>query len=897
MNVLIVDPDAGARLGLEECLQPLAQYLRQAGTGAQALEVVREVVEAGSYFDLLIMECNLPDMAGTALITTLREWDRAVCAQTGFASLRIVVATALNDRDTVLQCLKLGCSSFLVKPINRDSLGAALGRIGIEFPAPGQVSPAKEKAAVAEPAPAGGAQATTLQALLQSAGEISDIDFRYKLEKTLASGDTEMHEELVRTLDAPEVSFKIKLNILRVMGYVRTPRFLDALEKVIINGSSFFVMKEAVIAVSKYNDRKAFGILSAAVENITDETLLGQIQEAIARIRQDDPILALLPRFLGEYDKPSFRAVIDTFKRLLTPEDARIFLDYLHHDAPPLVLGALDILSHTADASGGTAIRQFTAEALERHLASGGEKPEDVMRILQCYRHFLERHPLPPEERLPELDRLYDATTDAQLKSLALTVLAMGTNPDTLARIRALFETDPAQRETILDGMADNPSAPAFLSRLFFEAGPLKGRIVQVLMKSAEGRSFLMENFFRMETTEQEVVARTYDVSLSADGVRFFRQVLDSDLVTAKSIILSKLGTVLEGDLRSLLEDKSREPMFLALGNAWMDTAQASFPVRLMVRLLVNIAEGTTQPGRVRDYLRMVAAAARKDVILPGLPDGTLARVAKAVVESGDVESGLAFLETLKTVNTFEPALLTDLSTGFKAYAEALPPNPSETLQGEVRQARDNIRRIQKELEAFTVFERELEALFTRQSVSPMQLEQSLTRQRLSVGVRIVNILQILRESVAKGGNPAFRARKIMQSYPKIDALFTQSESLADDRFLAECPAIGGQGSSLALHLSDRSMTALILDQFAELLPRLTVRIAPEQLSGEDALICDAAYLSRQADRQAPNVRNIYLIAEDREETTGLLSFNPKIFMQPVALSKLVRMVLSNLYL
>lgn len=136
----------------------IAYHLRKAGAevavaenGAVACEKALEAVAAGTPFDLVFMDMQMPVLDGYAATTRLRTegYTGPIVALTAHAMA--------GDRE---KCLRAGCDDFLTKPISRDGLleiAAQYINRKQEKPMPtdSQVSSTNPGAADAAPSPAG----------------------------------------------------------------------------------------------------------------------------------------------------------------------------------------------------------------------------------------------------------------------------------------------------------------------------------------------------------------------------------------------------------------------------------------------------------------------------------------------------------------------------------------------------------------------------------------------------------------------------------------------------------------------------------------------------------------------------------------------------------------------
>jgi two-component system chemotaxis response regulator CheY len=116
MRLLIVDDSNMIRQRISRVVQSggltgvvLAGLARN---GAEAVRVARTTQP-----DLVTMDLTMPEMDGVACIQELMRM---------FPDINILVVSALSDKSTAIQALKLGARGFLAKPFSDDELRLAL---------------------------------------------------------------------------------------------------------------------------------------------------------------------------------------------------------------------------------------------------------------------------------------------------------------------------------------------------------------------------------------------------------------------------------------------------------------------------------------------------------------------------------------------------------------------------------------------------------------------------------------------------------------------------------------------------------------------------------------------------------------------------------------------------
>jgi CheY-like chemotaxis protein len=96
----------------------------QVETVADGREAVEAVLETG--FDLVLMDCQMPEMDGYAATALIREQGRAEGGEAASTPIIALTAHAMDgDRD---RCLAAGMDDYLAKPFTQDQLSEVLRR-------------------------------------------------------------------------------------------------------------------------------------------------------------------------------------------------------------------------------------------------------------------------------------------------------------------------------------------------------------------------------------------------------------------------------------------------------------------------------------------------------------------------------------------------------------------------------------------------------------------------------------------------------------------------------------------------------------------------------------------------------------------------------------------------
>jgi hypothetical protein len=232
--------------------------------------------------------------------------------------------------------------------------------------------------------------------LVRNAGDNDGMGFRLRLEELIRKGGRDTENAIHHYITGTYVSVATRMNLVRMAGYIRSDAFLLPLKKVIDMGEDDLLREEAIISVAKYSDHRALDILSSALEKSRKPQLQEAITRAIGRIKENNPFLVMLPRFLcGSKNRDLFLVTLKVFKKILSPADAKTLIAYLHHGDQLVGEGSFEILCFRGD----EAVYFFVAEYFREHgrlLLRGADSQVGAARlaVLAAALHeYLKRYP------------------------------------------------------------------------------------------------------------------------------------------------------------------------------------------------------------------------------------------------------------------------------------------------------------------------------------------------------------------------------------------------------------------------------------------------------------------------------------------------------------------------
>ena len=114
-RVLIVDDAPVVRLMLKDILQHYGlDVVGEAGNGQIGVDLFKEL-----HPDLVTMDITMPEKDGIQALEEILSID---------ANAKIVMVTAIDQRDALMQAIKLGASDYIVKPFEDDRVISAVNK-------------------------------------------------------------------------------------------------------------------------------------------------------------------------------------------------------------------------------------------------------------------------------------------------------------------------------------------------------------------------------------------------------------------------------------------------------------------------------------------------------------------------------------------------------------------------------------------------------------------------------------------------------------------------------------------------------------------------------------------------------------------------------------------------
>jgi len=113
-RILVVEDDAPTRLLIESCLSASGYEVAVTKDGLEALTLIGQ-----ENFDIALLDIMLEDIDGLTLCERIRQ----------FSQIPIIMVTAKDDPDNIVNALNIGADDYIIKPFNTKELLARIAAV------------------------------------------------------------------------------------------------------------------------------------------------------------------------------------------------------------------------------------------------------------------------------------------------------------------------------------------------------------------------------------------------------------------------------------------------------------------------------------------------------------------------------------------------------------------------------------------------------------------------------------------------------------------------------------------------------------------------------------------------------------------------------------------------
>ena len=131
MRILIVEDEMVSSTKLKLIMDNFGQC-EVADNGKTALAMFHEAHQQNKPFGLIMLDIDMPEMDGMQVLSEMIQTQVKLNIADSRKAM-ILMVTSYTDKDRVLGCIQAGCDDYIAKPIDIDTIGKKLSKLGIRF--------------------------------------------------------------------------------------------------------------------------------------------------------------------------------------------------------------------------------------------------------------------------------------------------------------------------------------------------------------------------------------------------------------------------------------------------------------------------------------------------------------------------------------------------------------------------------------------------------------------------------------------------------------------------------------------------------------------------------------------------------------------------------------------
>ena len=131
MKILIVEDEIVSRRVIQNMIAGYGEF-KIAIDGDEAVEAFNVALDENAPFDVILLDIVMPNLDGQEVLKKIRtlESDYGLNAQD--EAVKIIMTTALKDKENIIKAFKNQCEAYLIKPIDKDVLSDLLDNLAIK---------------------------------------------------------------------------------------------------------------------------------------------------------------------------------------------------------------------------------------------------------------------------------------------------------------------------------------------------------------------------------------------------------------------------------------------------------------------------------------------------------------------------------------------------------------------------------------------------------------------------------------------------------------------------------------------------------------------------------------------------------------------------------------------
>jgi len=129
MKVLIAEDDFASRLFMKKFLSKYGEC-DVVVDGIEAVDAYLNSINEGDIYDLICLDIMMPRLDGIKALKAIRDIEKQTVIEEE-KKVKIIMTTALNSKEIVLNAYDSGCEAYAYKPIETDKFIIVMKKLGL----------------------------------------------------------------------------------------------------------------------------------------------------------------------------------------------------------------------------------------------------------------------------------------------------------------------------------------------------------------------------------------------------------------------------------------------------------------------------------------------------------------------------------------------------------------------------------------------------------------------------------------------------------------------------------------------------------------------------------------------------------------------------------------------
>lgn len=741
--------------------------------------------------------------------------------------------------------------------------------------------------------------------LVKNADRFDNMQFRLLLEELVKSGGRDAESLIGGFATSEDIDSLTRINIIRIMGYITSTTFLIPLRKILESPENLTLRKAAIISISKYNDKRALNMLNMALKRIENPILQDSISAEISRIKKDNPILGLLPKFLnGVNDPKTFRTTLDVLKKVLNSTDAHVFIYHLNSEIPFVGDGAFEILCWRGDESVKFSIFDYFRKKMKEVTCI--EEPECIAlsHLIERLGKFMINNPETVNYVLKDLKDIYKTTGDPEVKDLIIDIFSKNHKREVLAFMEEVYNKDETRREQVIEKLQGNEDGAYILLYKYKNQEEYKEQLTLALCTTQKGGDYIIEIFETLSPGYQNLVLDHIDKS----NYRFFHKLIEGFLLSSdfghKKFALEKMNAANDFNFHPILFDPKHEAVFLRMQYDFIAVIARLFPVKTFKFFIGRVIKTDAARALIRRFFNPDEnALIRAEALVPSQPVEDLEKFMELLVKFNNKDLNLNVLTAFYYIKTMDYMTLSGWQNALSTFRNLRGNRLSQEEKGMMNKVNANFLNINGDIKKTQGGDTNIKHFLEKEFPDYDILDYILKKHPTSFFVRREEVLERIRRTFKMVNElDAFDSIKFLLRHQRLSIYFqeeikkaAQSSNYLLKQDAEKLAASMPKSLRIVLVFDEDYLYSMFKDQLHELLPEAEV-VEGHDIEPDDFLITDTASMEFLASENRVVTKRLYVLLKDKSEFANIKDYKPKAFPSPLSLFKVMKGLIADLY-